>query len=152
MSDDHLPPNHLPADHLPMDFEALARLPNVFPRIRCRDASWMIDWLGRAFGFEAHAVYPDGRGGITHAELRFGAGLVWLASGDPAGAGSTYIVTHPDELDACHDRALAEGAEPLSHISETDFGTREFRVADPEGNEWIFGTYHPLAGDLVDVD
>lgn len=27
-----------------------------------------------------------------------------------------------------------------------------FKVADREGNEWIFGTYHPLAGDLVYVD
>jgi uncharacterized glyoxalase superfamily protein PhnB len=46
-----------------------------------------------------------------------------------------------DAPDALHDRAVAAGAEVFQPLHDTDYGSREFSVRDPEGNRWSFGTY-----------
>jgi uncharacterized glyoxalase superfamily protein PhnB len=38
-------------------------------------------------------------------------------------------------------RAVAAGAMVLVALHDTDYGSREFTVRDPEGNRWSFGTY-----------
>jgi uncharacterized glyoxalase superfamily protein PhnB len=38
-------------------------------------------------------------------------------------------------------RANAAGAEVLSELHDTDYGSRDFAVLDPEGSRWSFGTY-----------
>lgn len=50
-----------------------------------------------------------------------------------------YAVT--DEPDALLERARAAGAEVTMEIHETDYGSRDFAIRDPEGNRWSFGTY-----------
>jgi uncharacterized glyoxalase superfamily protein PhnB len=46
-----------------------------------------------------------------------------------------------DDPDAVHRRATDAGAEIIRELSETDYGSREFALRDPEGNGWSFGTY-----------
>jgi uncharacterized glyoxalase superfamily protein PhnB len=106
-----------------------------------------------AFGFEETVVYgdqPDGSGDVVvHAELSWPlGGGVMLGStrpdaGDhwPAEPGSTacYVVT--DDPDRLHDRAVAAGADVVAPLHDTDYGSRDFSVRDPEGNRWSFGTY-----------
>jgi uncharacterized glyoxalase superfamily protein PhnB len=59
------------------------------------------------------------------------------------GAFSAYVVT-PDP-DALHARAAAHGAKITQGPYDTDYGSRDFAIEDPEGNRWSFGTYsgHP---------
>lgn len=52
----------------------------IIPAIRYHDAPKMIDWLCDAFGFTKHFVVEDGNGGIAHAQLTFGGGMVMLGS------------------------------------------------------------------------
>ena len=52
---------------------------------------------------------------------------------------SAYVVT--DDPDALHARAVAYGAKVTQEPYDTDYGSRDFAVADPEGNRWSFGTY-----------
>jgi len=33
-----------------------------------------------------------------------------------------------------------------AELSDTDYGSRDFSVRDPEGNLWSFGTYGPASG------
>ena len=46
-----------------------------------------------------------------------------------------------DEPDALFARAVAAGAEVIAGLHDTDYGSRDFAVRDPEGNRWSFGTY-----------
>jgi uncharacterized glyoxalase superfamily protein PhnB len=64
----------------------------------------------------------------------------------PPGYFSAYVVT--DEPDALFARATAAGAEVITGLHDTDYGSRDFAVRDPEGNRWSFGTYpgEPRAG------
>jgi uncharacterized glyoxalase superfamily protein PhnB len=131
--------------------------PQVWPTLRARDALGLIRFLVEAFGFEETVVYADGDQ-VHHAQLSWpeGGGIMLgsvkhASDGDrwPLEPGSfgAYVVTgHPDELFA---RAAAAGAEVLMGLYDTDYGSRDFAVRDPEGNRWSFGTYRgePRKGD-----
>jgi uncharacterized glyoxalase superfamily protein PhnB len=66
------------------------------------------------------------------------------------GSFGAYVVT--DNPDLLHARAVAAGAEITTGLHETDYGSRDFAVRDPEGNRWSFGTYRgeprPARGEL----
>jgi uncharacterized glyoxalase superfamily protein PhnB len=119
----------------------------VYPTYAYRDARAAIDWLGRAFGFEAQAIHPPEGDEVAHAELALDGAVIMLGSegaGDPRvhcppGSGATYVAA--DDIDARYDWAVAAGAEVIRRPNDTDYGSREFSVRDPEGNIWSFGTY-----------
>ena len=56
---------------------------------------------------------------------------------------SAYIVV-PD-ADAVYAKAQAAGATVVRPLQDTDYGSREFSVKDPEGHSWSVGTYDPWA-------
>ena len=121
--------------------------PQVWPTLRARDARALIRFLVDAFGFQETAVYGEGDR-VDHAELSWppGGGIMLGSErpgGDPGptppGSFSAYVVTgDPDALLA---RAVAAGAPVVGELHETDYGSRDFAVLDPEGNRWYFGTY-----------
>lgn len=122
----------------------------VYPSLRYTDPRAAIDWLERAFGFEPAAIHESPDGTIGHAELRFGGGVLGLGTEPPqgddrfgprAGLGWTYVAVDAGEIDALHHRAVAAGAEMVMSLTDTDYGSRDFSVRDPEGNPWSFGTY-----------
>lgn len=124
--------------------------PNVWPTLRARDASALIEFLVGAFGFVEAARYEDG-GVVQHAELGWplGGGIM-LGDDRPGtswtkqpGSGATYVVA--DDVDALHERAAAAGAEIVEAPVDRDYGSREFIARDPEGNLWSFGTYRGAA-------
>ena len=124
--------------------------------MRYRDAMSAIEWLGRAFGFEARLVVPGEGGTIAHAQLTFGNGMIMLGSArndefgrfqkpprDLGGIGSqsSYVVVR--DADAHYARAVAAGAEIVLEIKDEDYGGRGYSCRDPEGHLWNFGTYDP---------
>ena len=52
----------------------------IIPTLRYADAPAAVEWLCRAFGFERRLVVPDDDGGIAHAQLVFGRGMIMLGS------------------------------------------------------------------------
>ena len=129
--------------------------PNVFPGMMYRDAPAAMDWLVRVFGFTQRFTVPNPDGSIAHAELGFGPGVIMLGSakGNPfgmklpseAGGVTQAVYCYLPDPDALFERVQAAGAEILRGISDTDYGSREFSVRDPEGHVWHFGSYHPDA-------
>jgi uncharacterized glyoxalase superfamily protein PhnB len=130
----------------------------VIPALRYLDAKAAIEWLSNVFGFERRAVYEGPDGTIAHAELTLNGGMIMLGSQkddefgrsfkSPAELGgvetrSAYIVVA--DADAAYARAQATGATIVRAIKNTDYGSREFAVKDPEGHSWSAGTYDPWA-------
>jgi uncharacterized glyoxalase superfamily protein PhnB len=129
----------------------------VIPCLRYRDAPRMIEWLCSTFGFKRHLVVEDGQGGIAHAQLSLGPGMIMLGSvrtsddpfgrlqSTPAALGGTtqspYVIV-PD-ADAVYRRAKAAGANIAIDIKDEDYGGRGFSCLDPEGHLWSIGTYDP---------
>ncbi|HEY2792084.1 MAG TPA: VOC family protein [Micromonosporaceae bacterium] len=121
--------------------------PQVWPSLRARDAQKLIAFLVDAFGFEETAVFADGAT-VHHAELAWPPGGGIMLGSAPADAAnsplapgvfSAYAVT--DDPDSLFERAVAAGAVVEKAPYDTDYGSRQFIVADPEGNQWSFGTW-----------
>lgn len=118
-----------------------------------RDAPAAIEWLGKAFGFEATVQYPDEQGGVAHAELRLGNAVIIVFSdndgceraprkGDTCGQGLYIVVDSEADVDAIHQQATALGATTVWEPARTEWNYR-CRVQDPEGFEWSFGIHRP---------
>ena len=131
--------------------------PTVWPTLRARDARSLIRFLVDAFGFEEVVTYgdqPDGSGDVVvHAQLAWPLGggiMLGSSTGDDdswalaPGTAGCYVVT--DDPDGLHDRAVAAGAQVFRELHDTDYGSRDFAVRDPEGNLWSFGTYRGEPG------
>jgi uncharacterized glyoxalase superfamily protein PhnB len=126
--------------------------PTVFPGLQYRDAEAAMEWLERTLGCERREVHKDDDGNVAHAELSFRGAIVMLSTAGvgrepfrslPAGGRLVYIAL--DEVEELYDRAREAGAELALEITDTDYGSRDFTIRDPEGNLWAFGTYRPEA-------
>lgn len=123
----------------------------IWPILSYRDAPAAIAFLCDAFGFEQRAVYTrDGDDAVVeHGELRWplGGGVMLGTAGKDdspfgqrrPGNDSVYVVC--DDPDTLFARATGAGAEVVRPLGDTDYGSRDFVVRDPEGNLWSFGTY-----------
>jgi uncharacterized glyoxalase superfamily protein PhnB len=127
--------------------------------MRYRDAYAAIDWLVRALGFTAQAVYEGPEHTVAHAQLTLGPGMIMLGSASNGGAGAEGRV-HPDEIggrathgvylivtdaQVAYERAKAAGVEFQQELTEMDYGGRAFACRDPEGYMWSLGEYDPWA-------
>lgn len=128
--------------------------PQVWPTLRARDARALIRFLVDAFGFQEVVAYGE-EDRVDHAQLAgpFGGGVMLGSHRDgddpwhlQPGTFGAYVVV--DDVDGLCARAVAAGADILSDPADTDYGSREFRAKDPEGNLWSFGTYRgePVPG------
>lgn len=121
--------------------------PTVWGTFQARDARAMIDFL-TALGFAPTAVYadPDDPATVHHAQLDWpeGGGVMFGTSKhedwslQPGTAGFYVVSADPREV---HARAVKTGAEIIREPAETDYGSFEFALRDPEGNQWSFGSY-----------
>ena len=129
---------------------------NIIPTLRYKDAPAALDWLCEAFGFEKNLVVPDESGGIAHAQLVFGNGMVMLGSARDDAFGtlqapldtpdlpvsqSAYIIVA--NVDEHHARAKSAGAQIVLEPEDQEYGGRLYSCRDIEGNLWNFGSYDP---------
>ncbi|HYJ89136.1 MAG TPA: VOC family protein [Pyrinomonadaceae bacterium] len=130
----------------------------VIPAMRYRDAPAAIEWLCDTLGFEKHLVVPDEQGGIAHAQLSLGNGMIMLGSLRESEYGK--LLKQPDEIggaetqspylvvndaDAIYEKVKAAGGEITIEAKDEDYGGRGFSCRDLEGHIWNVGTYDPWA-------
>ena len=128
----------------------------LFAYLSYRDAHAAIDWLTAAFGFTVVTKQlSEDASEVIHCEMRRGDAVIMLAGYDrdyqppPAVVGSSTgggLYIYVDDVGAVWDSAVASGATVLYAPEQTEWGTSRFRVLDPEGHEWTFGTYLPGEG------
>ncbi|GGY22203.1 glyoxalase [Rhodanobacter panaciterrae] len=128
----------------------------IIPCLRYRDAHAAIDWLCKAFGFTKNAVYENEQGGVEHAQLTWGNGMVML--GEVRDNEFGRHIAQPDEIGgretqcACvivanckshYQQAKAAGAVIVDDYAEKAYGGAGYSCHDPEGHLWYFGSYDP---------
>lgn len=124
--------------------------PTVWLTLQAHDAPALISFYTEVLGFTLRARYDEeGTDRVAHAELVWpeGSGGVMLGSHKPGGAWTTepgtaaaYVVS--TDPAAIHARVVAHGGATITaELTEKDYGSTEFALADPEGNQWSFGTY-----------
>jgi len=111
------------------------------PSFRYRNAPVAIEWLCRVFGLRKNLVVPDDGGGVAHAQLSFGDGMIMLGSVRENERGR--FIKQPDGC-RCYLRTSQNvGAEILIPIKDEEYGGRSFSCRDLEGHLWTIGTYDP---------
>lgn len=122
-------------------------MPNIFPVFRYDDAPAAIDWLVRCLGFSKQAEVLEPDGGVAHAELTHGAGVIGLSSRKPPIAANPWssvrqgLYVAIEDVDAHHRRARDAGAKIAIPPRDTAYGSREYSAHDIDGYLWSFGTY-----------
>lgn len=127
----------------------------VIPSLIYEDAPRMIEWLCDTFGFAKRVVYADDKGGIAHAELTLGDGMIMLGSPRDNAfnrlqstpkvlrgvSQSPYIVV--DDAQAVFDRVALAGGMIVGEMQHNTESGDTFFCYDPEGYLWCIGTYNP---------
>lgn len=125
---------------------------NIYPTLSYDDAPAAIEWLCRAFGFEKRLVVPNESGGVRHAELSLGPGVIMVSTARPEErrlgprslpGSSMGLCVRVDDPDAHFARAKAAGAEIVRELRDEEYGARGYMARDLEGHGWYFSDYHP---------
>lgn len=123
---------------------------SIFATLKYNDANAAIAFLTGALGFREVSVMRNESGAVSHAELAHGDGVIMVGSRTEPGSrfdtGKAVIYLDVDDADAHHDKAVAAGATVVYPLVDQPYGSREYAVADAEGNIWSVGTYRPAAG------
>lgn len=131
---------------------------SVIPTMKYKNATAAVNWLSLAFGFKKKVVYPDGNGGIAHAQLTFGNGMIMVSSEsdtpygrlmavprdiDNVNTQSANIILDDDLVESHYKNAIRAGAKVALPLEKQDYGGQSYSVFDPEGHLWNFGSYDP---------
>jgi uncharacterized glyoxalase superfamily protein PhnB len=128
--------------------------PIFYPGLQYRDADEGMKWLEGVLGCERREDHRDDEGNVVHAEMVFQAAIVMLSTAGvgrepfrslPAGGRLVYCAI--DDVDSLYEHVVDADGDIALEIMDTDYGSRDFTVRDPEGNLWAFGTYRPTADD-----
>jgi len=128
--------------------------PTFTPAVFYKDPMAAIDWLQRVFGFEVASLITDPEGRLAHSELIFRGGSLTVGGEwegaivgparmrSPAtveGVNTQFVrIQLEDGLDAHFEHARAEGANITDGPADQFYGSRTYRVVDPEGHVWNF--------------
>ncbi len=122
----------------------------IIPYLSYADAPAAVEFLCRAYGFEAGMQMEMGGGVLGHAELHLGGNVVFLATAfDEMGQASPsnlaavhgQVMVYVDDVDAHYERAAAAGAEISEAPADQFYGDRSYRSTDPEGHQWVFSQH-----------
>jgi uncharacterized glyoxalase superfamily protein PhnB len=121
--------------------------PSIWASVVSDDAPGLRRWL-LALGFTEDLMIPGEQdGAVHHCQLDWpeGGRVMLSSTGERPtpcrpGTSSLHVVT--TDPDAVMARALALEATVVHEIVEqTDYPSREFTVADSDGNHWTFASF-----------
>jgi uncharacterized glyoxalase superfamily protein PhnB len=127
---------------------AIPKRPAFISSVIYKDNRAALEWLQRAFGFEASEVLTAANGDIVHAEMSHGDGVVmigneftdWAASPASLGGKNTQRVhvRLDSGIDAHCERARQAGAGIAMEPADQFYGDRTYMAVDHEGHHWTF--------------
>ena len=120
---------------------------SVWASLVSDDAQALRGWLLR-MGFAEDLLIPGERAGaIHHCQLDWpeGGRILLSSTGErptPCQPGTASLHVVSADPDAVLARAMALEARVVHEIvDQTDYPSRDFTVADPDGNHWTFATF-----------
>jgi uncharacterized glyoxalase superfamily protein PhnB len=123
------------------------RQQSIWASIVSDDAFALRDWL-IALGFTEDLLIPGERDGqIHHCQLDWpeGGRIMLSSTGERStpclpGTNSLHVVTADPGIVLTRARTL--GARVVHELTDhTDYPSRDFTIADPDGNHWTFATF-----------
>jgi uncharacterized glyoxalase superfamily protein PhnB len=123
------------------------RQQSVWASVVSDDAQHLRGWL-LGLGFTEDLLIPGERDDlIHHCQLDWpeGGRVLLSSTGErptPCRPGTSWLHVVTADPDAVMARARALGATVVHELADqTDYPSRDFTVADPDGNHWTFATF-----------
>jgi uncharacterized glyoxalase superfamily protein PhnB len=123
------------------------RQPSIWASVVSDDVLRLRDWL-LALGFTLDLEIPgETPGAIHHAQLDWpdGGRVLLSSTGErptPCLPGTNSLHVVSADPDAVMERASALGASVIHPLTDQrDYPSRDFTIADPDGNHWTFATF-----------
>lgn len=122
----------------------------ITPYMTVRDAARAVEFYKQAFGAVEKGIMKGPDGKVMHAELRIGDSLFMLAdefpqygSLSPLSTGGSGMGLHiyVEDVDSAFDRAVRAGAKTEMPVTDTFWGDRYGKLADPFGHKWSIATH-----------
>jgi PhnB protein len=131
---------------------ALNKIPKgyhtITPSLTVRNAAEAI--YKEALGAEERVRMSGPDGKISHAELKIGDSIIFLADEIPAmgnkspqtlGGSSGSLFLYVENVDQFYERAVHTGAKPTMPPTDMFWGDRYGTFVDPYGHTWGVGTH-----------
>nr|WP_042185828.1 VOC family protein [Kibdelosporangium sp. MJ126-NF4]CEL16915.1 hypothetical protein [Kibdelosporangium sp. MJ126-NF4]CTQ91856.1 hypothetical protein [Kibdelosporangium sp. MJ126-NF4] len=124
--------------------------PGVWTTLIYSDAEAARIFITEVLGFTETLTVRDDNDAtrIAHAEAKWpeGGGIMYGSGGSHPDypqpvPGHQWVYVCTQDVDSVYQRAVDAGAKVVTEPGDTDYGSRNVVVADPEGNVWTFGTY-----------
>jgi uncharacterized glyoxalase superfamily protein PhnB len=126
----------------------LPQRPAFISSIIYRDNRAALEWLQKAFGFEASEVLTDANGDIVPAEMTHGDGVIMIGSEFAEWTRSPASVDGKNTqrvhvrlgrgIDEHCERARQSGAKIATEPADQFYGDRTYMAVDLEGHHWTF--------------
>jgi PhnB protein len=113
-------------------------------------AARALDYYKKAFGATELMRFPGEDGGIGHAEIKIGDGVVMLADEAPAmgyrspaslGGTPVSMMFYVPDVDAVFAKAIAAGGTVKQAVKDQFYGDRSGTLTDPFGHVWTIATH-----------
>ncbi len=123
--------------------------PSLAPYLFYEDVERAARFMQDAFGFKLGFTSPDPKGGLAHAQLLHGTGMIMVGHAGEGGLNMARradafpqlhagVYVFVDDVDAHCRRARAAGAKVLLEPADQPWGDRMYCLTDPEGQFWMF--------------
>jgi PhnB protein len=122
----------------------------ITPSLTVRNAAEAIAFYKEALGAEERVRMSSPDGKISHAELKIGDSIIFLADEIPAmgnkspqtlGGSSGSLFLYVEDVDQFYERAVHTGAKPTMPPTDMFWGDRYGTFVDPYGHSWGVGTH-----------
>lgn len=129
--------------------------PTITNALQADDAHAYIRWLVDVLDFKVADLHEEPNGGVAHSVLSWRTGNVFVSTRHEGVWGTSgpmvicLAAADDAEVDRLYDQARSGGAEIIQEMHDTDWGSHEFGMRDPEGNMWSIGTYRPPLADAT---
>ena len=124
--------------------------PRVMPYLSVDGASDAIDFYRTVFGATERVRMAAPGDKVGHAELEIGDSVVMLADVFPDAGNKTpkalggtpvSVMVYVEDVDACFQRALDNGATATRKVEDQFYGDRAGQFEDPWGHVWFVATH-----------
>ena len=115
------------------------------PVMPVKDAKSAATFYRDYLGFTIDVLWEDpnyacvSRGGVT----------IELGEGRPEHVGSGACVIQVDDVDAIYEEFKAVGMRFVGDFADRDYGSKDFRIRDNDGNLLIFGSALANKNELI---
>jgi PhnB protein len=124
--------------------------PRVIPYLSIDGAADAIAFYATVFGATERVRMDGPDGKVGHAELQIGESVVMLADTFPEMGGKSpktiggtpvTIMVYVEDVDACFDRAIDNGATATRKVEDQFYGDRAGQFEDPFGHVWFVASH-----------